>query len=288
MKKIALGIVVVSNMLCTEVVFAGNMSSANRLSSEWTGFYFGGNVGGSWADPSVNVTSINSFINTEALSTTGQTYGPAAAISATGSFPERSSNVLGGLQLGYNHQIKTKFVAGIETDIQVLDSANHSTLTQVAPRVGYSPNTVTTDLAVSQRSKYLGTLRGRLGIFIPHFNSWLAYFTGGLAYGGVQSSTNINGEQTPNTGSTGFSGSGGISTTRTGYTIGGGVEKFVASRWGAKIEYLYYDLGTVSYNNGALTTYLNGTTTINFINNSSSSVRFNGNLVRAGLNFHFA
>lgn len=279
--------VVISSTLIITFAYAGEMGKINA-SNEWTGFYFGGNVGGSWTDPSVNVTTINSFQNTSgAISTTGLTYGPAAAISATSSLPASSSGVLGGLQLGYNHQIKSKFVAGIEADIQAIDSHHQKYLTQAAPRIGDDPNTVTTNLSGSQRANYIGTLQGRLGVFIPRFNSSIAYFTGGLAYGGVQSSTSTTGGETPNTGSTDFTSSGSISTTRIGYTVGGGLEKFVASRWSAKVEYLYYDLGTASYSNGALPTYLTGTNTVNFINSSSSSVRFNGNIVRVGLNFHF-
>jgi hypothetical protein len=54
-----------------------------------------------------------------------------------------------------------------------------------------------------------------------------------------------------------------------------------------KAEYLFYDLGTVTYINGPLVSFLNGTSSVNFINTSRSSVRFDGNIVRAGLNYHF-
>jgi len=59
--------------------------------------------------------------------------------------------------------------------------------------------------------------------------------------------------------------------------------------WSAKVEYLYYDLGNVSYSAGLLATFGN-----TFLPNtlvagvvSQSQTRFNGNIVRAGVNYHF-
>ena len=286
MKKIALSLIAIANALCGGIVFAGEMGSTIE-SNKWTGFYFGGNIGGSWADPSVNVKTVNSFID-PSLSANGRTTVPASVIASSGIIPLHSSGAVGGIQLGYNYQIATKYLAGFDADIQAIDSHHQSSLTQVAPRVGFAPNTVTANLDVSQRAKYIGTVRGRLGMFLPKYNSWLAYFTGGIAYGGIQSSTRINGGETPIINTTNFTGSGSISTTRTGYVVGGGLERFVASKWSAKIEYLYYDLGTANYSNGELNSYGATTGTLRYINTSSSSIRFNGNIVRVGLNFHFA
>ncbi|MCO5129413.1 MAG: outer membrane beta-barrel protein [Xanthobacteraceae bacterium] len=73
----------------------------------------------------------------------------------------------------------------------------------------------------------LGSVTGRLGY------TWgpaLLYVKGG--YGWADSRyTN------------GFSGSGG----RNGYTVGGGLEYMFNQNWSGKIEYQYYDFGTVNY-----------------------------------------
>jgi len=286
MKKIALSIVVISSSLYGGFVYAGEMGSTIE-SNKWTGFYFGGNIGGSWADPSINVKTVNTFID-PAISENGRTTVPASVIASSGIIPLHSSGAVGGIQLGYNYQIATKYLAGFDADIQAIDSHHQSSLTQVAPRIGGTPNTVTVNLAVSQRANYIGTVRGRLGMLLPKYNSFLAYFTGGLAYGGIQSSTSINGGETPITNTTNFTGSGSFSTIRTGYVVGGGLEKFVASKWSAKIEYLYYDLGATNYSNGELNSYGHNTGILRYTNSSSSSIRFNGNIVRVGLSFHFA
>jgi outer membrane immunogenic protein len=242
--------------------------------SSWTGFYMGVNVGGTWADPSVNVTTLNPFNNIPVLSSQGRTAGPAAAVAATGSVPASNSGVIGGGQLGYNYQFWQYWVAGFETDIEgVGHHSGSSVLTQVAPRIGFPLDTMTATIAATQQINYLGTVRARLGALPPP--NLLTYVTGGFAYGGAESSATVSGGDTPNTGSTNFAGAASASTTRGGDTVGAGVEWLFAPGWSAKAEYLYYDLGTVSYSNGAMNSFLNGTTTITFTDASASSVRLN-------------
>jgi outer membrane immunogenic protein len=252
---------------------------------DWTGFYVGGNAGGVWADPSVDVHTTNTFLNTPVLTALGLTTGPAAAVASTANIGVRSNGFIGGVQAGYNYQRGT-WLAGVEADIQGIDSSTgSSTITQVAPRIGQPGDTVTATLGVSERLNYLGTVRGRIG-FLPQ-PSVLLYATGGLAYGGVQSSTTISGGETPNTGITNFAGFGNLSSTRVGYTVGAGAEWKFAPQWSVKAEYLYYDLGNTSYSNGAMSGLLTPTTIVTFTNLSSSSIRFNGNIARVGVNYQF-
>jgi outer membrane immunogenic protein len=119
----------------------------------------------------------------------------------------------------------------------------------------------------------------------------LVYGTGGLAYGGVKASTGIsqvlNG---PSAGlATSWNSNSGISETRIGWTAGGGFEWMVGPRWSVKAEYLYYDLGRVSYT-GLLAEAITipGFIPPNFfVNSAQSTVHFNGNIVRLGLNYRF-
>ena len=146
---------------------------------------------------------------------------------------------------------------------------------------------MTTDLSATKEIDYLGTVRGRLG--------WLAsptllfYGTGGLAYGGVKASTNatstLNGYGpgvllTPSTSS-------GISQTRIGWTAGGGFEWMFVPGWSVMLEYLYYDLGTVTYSSQMVDPLTGFPVPNYFVNNVQTSTRFNGNIVRAGVNWHF-
>src|SRR6476659_8356282 len=67
----------------------------------WTGFYFGGNVGGAWTQSDGNWIPLPS---------------PAifGANPISGDF--NKSGVIGGVQVGYNWQFAPSWVAGIEGD----------------------------------------------------------------------------------------------------------------------------------------------------------------------------
>jgi outer membrane immunogenic protein len=60
-----------------------------------------------------------------------------------------------------------------------------------------------------------------------------------------------------------------------------------APQWSVKLEYLYYDLGRVTYNSLLVDPLIGGPVPNFFVNNVQTSTRFNGNIVRAGLNWHF-
>src|SRR5262245_22801488 len=76
-----------------------------------------------------------------------------------------------------------------------------------------------------------------------------------------------------------------LSETRTGWMAGGGFEWMFWQRWSAKFEYLYYDLGSVTFSNGQLIT--GGTCSIcgpsPSVVNSQSTTKFTGNIVRLGV-----
>ena len=73
--------------------------------------------------------------------------------------------------------------------------------------------------------------------------------------------------------------------TQRGWTAGGGLEWMFWPNWSAKVEYLYYDLGTVSQTYTARCSDAAGG--LFFANAGQTTARFDGNLVRAGLNYHF-
>jgi opacity protein-like surface antigen len=75
---------------------------------------------------------------------------------------------------------------------------------------------------------FLGTVRGRAGYVV---DSFMLYGTGGAAIGDIKASA------------PGFRG---MSETRTGWTVGGGVEWNVFNNWTAKAEYLHVDLGKMN------------------------------------------
>ncbi|NUJ79138.1 porin family protein [Methylocystis sp. FS] len=249
----------------------------------WTGFYVGLNAGGTWANSnSVNVSSIPVF-----NAGVGGAQPFQATITALSTFSAgggNNSGFIGGGQIGYNWQFYNSFVAGVEADIQGIATSNQNTTFAGAlliPGFAQSTGSIST---VNRSIDYLGTVRGRLGwLFTP---TLLVYGTGGLAYGGVTSNTSIFQALIPNSIQTPvWGGAGSFSDTRVGWTAGGGLEWMFWPNWSAKVEYLYYDLGNVSYATSPLVTLAgNAPFTFNVV---QSQTRFNGNIVRAGVNYHF-
>ncbi|MCQ4190939.1 outer membrane protein [Methylocystis suflitae] len=263
----------------------------------WTGFYVGLNAGGTWS--SSNASNVGAF----AVGTPGWPHGSApadtaanlaAASLATSAIASvNNSGFIGGGQIGYNWQFMNSFVAGVEADIQGIAGGNNR-----ASSVGIgpvpldpagAPTTASNYLgftSVSKRLDYLGTVRGRLGwLFTP---TLLVYGTGGLAYGGVNFSHSVslfNDVYSPTNHIPATFGGSAFSDTRVGWTAGGGLEWMFMPNWSAKVEYLYYDLGSVTT---AFALPLSDTLTGNSaLVIGSARTRFNGNIVRAGVNYHF-
>ncbi len=268
----------------------------------WTGFYVGLNAGGTWAQSnSVNVITAPLFAQPGfGVAAISPIYASLSALGASGVVSGgNSSGFIGGGQIGYNWQFMNSFVAGIEADIQgvATGGGNNATTTALDATAGVGlvppPNVLmATTISSTKRLDYIGTVRGRLGwLFTP---TLLAYGTGGLAYGGVSVNTSIaqfNNEAAAFPG--GFNlapaafGTGAFSDTRVGWTVGGGLEWLFWPNWSAKVEYLYYDLGNVSYAVSPLASLEVTTPFVYTVVASQARTRFNGNIVRAGVNYHF-
>jgi outer membrane immunogenic protein len=246
----------------------------------WTGFYVGLNAGGTWSN--------SNSISTGAFPLGNDIESPGIAASASSWLSgNNNGGFIGGGQIGYNWQFYNSFVAGVEADIQgVAYSSGAVTAIGVAPVFAND-----TGLSFTQARKnldYIGTVRGRLGwLFTP---TLLVYGTGGLAYGGVSLNTNISSFELEGAfgalNSAGF-GAAAYSDTRVGWTAGGGLEWMFMPNWSAKVEYLYYDLGTVSLGAPVVAGFNAVGGALDWAYAANTRARFNGNIVRAGVNYHF-
>jgi outer membrane immunogenic protein len=251
----------------------------------WTGFYVGGNVGGTGDESNtINTVGTAGPCNSAAPGCTAvPNYSTTSAQAATFTAPlGTNGRFIGGGQIGYNWQF-TSIVTGFEADIQGTTSSSRSaTLVSATPNPNFPGFPVNQTATVSKELNYLGTARGRIGdLFTPGF---LGYVTGGLAYGGVNTSTNIAQDLvSPGVGPYGAASS--VSTTRAGWTVGAGAEWMFAHNWSAKVEYLYYDLGCVTNTLPALVSPLAGAVFSSA--SATSTTRYNGNIVRFGVNYHF-
>jgi high affinity Mn2+ porin len=160
---------------------------------DWTGFYIGAHAGFGRGTSSAVLTD-------PAIATTRNTFG----------------GMIGGVQAGYNVQLPSGMLLGVEADISF---PNYLTSNSVVSSLATPRSDVT------EQWDYVGTARGRIG----YANGpWLAYATGGLAWAGERF---LN---APAIGSDEKS-----LHVRLGWAAGAGVEYAFAPHWSLRLEYLY-------------------------------------------------
>ena len=253
------------------------------MPNSWTGLYIGASAGYGWSDDDVALAA--SGIS-PALSLTSL-FVSAAASASTMTLNTNPRGFVGGGQLGYNYQ-NDRWVWGLEADFSGARITGSATKEQTVPVTGFPAILATITGKAEQTLDFLGTLRGRLG-FTP-VNSLLIYVSGGLAYGHVKSDANtwdaplcFNALFPCSTGPA----SGSASSWRAGWSVGGGVESMLsfAPHWSVKVEYLYYDLGKITYALSSASVN-NGPISVGTIN-TTATADFRGNIVRVGLNYKF-
>src|SRR4030095_7821267 len=82
----------------------------------------------------------------------------------------------------------------------------------------------------TSRISWLSTVRGRFGLAV---GDTMAYMTAGVAFGGVRNSVTFDAVSSTYS----------SSKTKTGWTIGGGVEHMLSRNWTVGLEGLFVDLG---------------------------------------------
>jgi outer membrane immunogenic protein len=249
----------------------------------WTGFYFGANVGGIFnASTGASVSASPIFNDATGAALGAPSYfGTASAASIANNTSLSNTGVIGGGQIGYNWQFNNSFLAGFEADIQGTTLSSNASASGAAtePSTG---SLVSTTSSLTKSLSYLGTVRGRLGFLATP--TLLVFGSGGLAYGGMNFTVGLF--QTSSNPNFPFSAvSADYNDARIGWTAGGGLEWMFAPNWSAKVEYLYYDLGTASAANVLSATVPGGSLLYGAL--YKTSTHFNGQVVRAGLNYHF-
>ena len=273
----------------------------------WTGFYVGLNVGGTWAQSNtVNTASFPLFGANPAnvLGANAPFFAGVSALGASGIISTgNNGGFIGGGQIGYNWQFYNSFVAGVEADIQGIASSGGRGAASTVLGLGGDPTFVNagvtdllgTTISSTKQLDYIGTVRGRLGYLVTP--TLLVFGSGGLAYGGVTVNTSIfqGNSDCANFGaaacvSSAAFGAGSFADTRVGWTVGGGLEWMVWPNWSTKFEYLYYDLGSVTFPAGVLANTFNAGAVAGQLFSAiatQSRTRFDGHIVRVGVNYHF-
>jgi outer membrane immunogenic protein len=180
----------------------------------WAGFYVGINAGAAW----------NHAKFTDLGDQNGLGYG---FLPGTTYWSPTSVGFTGGGQIGYNFQ-SGNLVYGLEADLNWVNAKKSETLTTAAAIVAVFSG----PLQVSTKLEWMATVRGRLGITL---SPTLLYVTGGWAIAGFEDQFDAPVNTDPVLIS---------KKTRSGWTVGGGIEHMFARNWTAKIEALYADFGS--------------------------------------------
>ena len=231
------------------LVIAGNANSADlprkapsmvaaTAPYSWTGCYVGAHVGWGWGHQ--NVTQ----------STSSFTGGGGTASAGLDS----SGGLFGG-QVGCNYQFAGSWVAGVQGDLAGADIN------------GRADDGTGTDSTIAVKTDWIGSVTGRLGMTALNDRT-LFYVKGGVAWDHNQWDLHDAVQ---------FYNPSQLSETRSGWTVGGGVEWAFVANWSAFAEFNYYDFG-----GGTNFTQTSGSTTNTFSTGSQTI-----ETAKIGVNYKF-
>jgi outer membrane immunogenic protein len=261
MKKLVLAGVVLGALMAPAM--AGDMPVPAYMKApapppfSWTGLYLGGNAG--WG-------TIDDDALPFCLDPTGAYQGPGCDVVPGGRV--RGNGFVGGGQIGYNWQV-SRLVVGLESDMQGTNLKGTTNVAGPFEIIGFGSSGPGVSFTAEEKIAWIGTLRGRLGVA---FDTLMIYATGGFAYGGVNVSQAhiFPAVHYPSS----------ASRNLNGWTFGGGVEWAFLGNLSARVEGLYYDLGTLSTSNGPVPAFSPA-----FVAGKNFDAQ--GAIVRAGLNWRF-
>ena len=202
----------------------------------WSGWYVGGNVGWGFGESSGTNLSV---VNPGNAGNIGAFLGAGlpGGFSSGNLYPSlQPSGVAGGMQAGYDRQFNN-VVLGVVADIQA--AGFYASATKNTSLVLTGVNVTET---LTAKVDWFGTVRGKVGY---SFGNWMAYGTGGLAYGDVSSQLEFF--CTPGgVGCGGINFGGRNSEMKTGWAAGAGVAMKLTDSVNVGVEYLHIDLGRSS------------------------------------------
>jgi outer membrane immunogenic protein len=204
----------------------------------WTGCYLGGHVGWGWGRKTFTDTP-DGFLVSD-------------LVGSMSSVDVDTNGFLGGGQVGCDYQFATNWVVGVEGNFSWADISGSATFPNIA--LDFSTFHAKTD--------WLASGTGRLGYA---WDRWLVYAKGGAAWAHDKYTVD-------------YLGTWAASETRSGWTVGGGLEWAFADNWSAKLEYQFYDFGSKDV------TFINAATSGSGVENVKQQIQ----TVKLGLNYRFS
>lgn len=194
---------------------------------DWTGFYFGGNLGWSWGSTNYNSYAYN-------VTSPTKTY-YNGLYEGGGSY--NTSQFTGGGQIGYRYMFPQRFVIGAEANLN-WNSGSSATLSN------YNGTNIHETGSSGIGGKIVGIAGYAWGDFLPYIKGGWAWSnqtvtrtqlygtTGGLAP--LSPTNSVYQEET--------------TVDRSGWTIGGGLSYHVWNNWEVFGQYMYTKYGNANVN----------------------------------------
>ncbi len=226
---------------------------------DWSGIYVGVNGGYTWGSSATTMG-----ISSATLAAVPPII-PTVNAAGTQSF-QTSGGTVGG-QVGYNQQLNSFAVIGVEGDMNWSGLRGSIYSSNAIPVIGGAFGVLQT-----VRTDWQATLRGRIGL-LP-MDHVMVYATAGLALAGLRYTSSFS--DTFAETETGVA-----NKTRAGWTVGGGIEYAITPNWSAKVEYLHAQYPTTSATGYSVLT--DGS-----IATAQHSTTFKTDTVRGGVNYRFS
>jgi outer membrane immunogenic protein len=151
----------------------------------------------------------------------GGIFGRATAEFGFGESSSNNSGFSGGGQIGCDYQFAGGWVFGVRNMFDGTSLSRDRTVSFPSGDRG----------TVNIKNNWFDTLTGRVGYSVTP--GWLVYGQGGAAWAKNKADVTIEGFD-----------AGSISKTRTGWTVGGGIEWMFSPNWSAFVEANYMDFGS--------------------------------------------
>lgn len=183
----------------------------------WTGVYVGGQIGYAWGAGTFDSTGFD----------------PITHSFISGTLDNNPNGVLGGAHVGAQYQFN-QWVVGLEGSVDGTSLTN-TALASFPSAFGGSTLTAQTSAEVQ------GSIRGKFGFA---WDRLLIYATGGVAFGDFTTDFLLSAPSFHPP----FFASTNTSSTRVGWTVGGGVQYAVTDTWWVFAEYRFTDFGSLQDN----------------------------------------
>ena len=239
------------------IAAAATPALADDSDASWTGAYVGVNAG--YTDAKSDQTVVlggNWSTESAALQTRVATDYPTASHVKDFNY---------GGQIGFNVQVGSSLVVGIEADVSGLSGKD----SQIRTSAGAPTYTI----ANTFDPKVTYGVKGKLGFAA---GNTLFYATGGYGWTQADLATDI-------TSSGGYHKASAFSHTFNGYEVGGGIEHRFGGKLGLRLEYVYTDQGDVTYTTG----YVAGSAFVTPAYSETFTQDLRMHLVRVSMNYHF-